>query len=346
MIIAAALIEGVTFFALDHHPRSRSCSVIAGTAAAATRRCRRRRWTSACDSARSTGPGPTSGTRSTKSRRPRVVSICPSGARVFSMSRQSKLVLVVRAHRPSASPGSAPAAGSLAQRDPRPRPATPAEDAETATLEGGHAGTDRSTRSKLEADAGDLDPGRLRRAARRPGPVRLEAAARGPAQREQHLEHVLHETERARNESEANLAEHRKQMARAADEVRGILDKARQDAQATGRADRQAGPGRGRGGQAAGSARHRAGPRPGPGRNLAEDRRHGRLGRRQGPLQGTDRHRASPLARRRHQGAAGRAGVQRARRESADDRRERRRLQSSLGSRTRPPSSPAAMPRP
>jgi F-type H+-transporting ATPase subunit b len=51
--------------------------------------------------------------------------------------------------------------------------------------------------------------------------------------REQHLEHVLLETERARNESEANLAEHRRLMARAADEVRGILDKSRQEAQAT-----------------------------------------------------------------------------------------------------------------
>jgi F-type H+-transporting ATPase subunit b len=51
--------------------------------------------------------------------------------------------------------------------------------------------------------------------------------------REQHLEHVLLETERARNESEANLAEHRKLMARAGDEVRGILDKARQEAQET-----------------------------------------------------------------------------------------------------------------
>jgi F-type H+-transporting ATPase subunit b len=50
--------------------------------------------------------------------------------------------------------------------------------------------------------------------------------------REKHLEHVLTETERARNESEANLAEHRKMMARAADEVRGIMDKARQEAQA------------------------------------------------------------------------------------------------------------------
>jgi F-type H+-transporting ATPase subunit b len=50
--------------------------------------------------------------------------------------------------------------------------------------------------------------------------------------REQHLEHVLLETERARNQSESLLAEHRKQMARAAEEVRGILDKARQEAQA------------------------------------------------------------------------------------------------------------------
>jgi F-type H+-transporting ATPase subunit b len=52
--------------------------------------------------------------------------------------------------------------------------------------------------------------------------------------REQHLEHVLLETERARNESEANLAEHRKLMARAGDEVRAIMEKARKEAEATG----------------------------------------------------------------------------------------------------------------
>ena len=52
-------------------------------------------------------------------------------------------------------------------------------------------------------------------------------------QREHHLQHVLEETERARNESEGLLAEHRRQMTRAADEVRTILDKARQDAQAS-----------------------------------------------------------------------------------------------------------------
>ncbi len=50
--------------------------------------------------------------------------------------------------------------------------------------------------------------------------------------REKHLEHVLLETERARNESEAALVEHRRLMAKAGDEVRAILDKARQEAQA------------------------------------------------------------------------------------------------------------------
>ena len=50
--------------------------------------------------------------------------------------------------------------------------------------------------------------------------------------RESHLEKVLQDTERARNESESLMAEHRKQMARAADEVRALIEKARQDAQA------------------------------------------------------------------------------------------------------------------
>jgi F-type H+-transporting ATPase subunit b len=50
--------------------------------------------------------------------------------------------------------------------------------------------------------------------------------------REAHLEHVLQETERARNESESLMADHRKVMARASEEVRGILDKARTEAQA------------------------------------------------------------------------------------------------------------------
>jgi F-type H+-transporting ATPase subunit b len=53
-------------------------------------------------------------------------------------------------------------------------------------------------------------------------------------EREKHLEHVLHETERARNDSERLLSEHRKQMAHAADEVRTLLEQARNDAQRTG----------------------------------------------------------------------------------------------------------------
>lgn len=51
-------------------------------------------------------------------------------------------------------------------------------------------------------------------------------------QREEHLEHCLLETERARNESEQLLAQHRQQMAQAADQVRALLDEARREAQA------------------------------------------------------------------------------------------------------------------
>jgi len=53
-------------------------------------------------------------------------------------------------------------------------------------------------------------------------------------QREEHLEHVLLETERARNESEQLLAEHRRQMAEAAANARSILEEARNQARATG----------------------------------------------------------------------------------------------------------------
>jgi F-type H+-transporting ATPase subunit b len=51
--------------------------------------------------------------------------------------------------------------------------------------------------------------------------------------RESHLEKVLQDTERARNESETLMAEYRKQLARASDEVRALIEKARLDAQAT-----------------------------------------------------------------------------------------------------------------
>jgi F-type H+-transporting ATPase subunit b len=52
-------------------------------------------------------------------------------------------------------------------------------------------------------------------------------------QREEHLEHCLLETERARNESEQLLAEHHRQLAAAADQVRALIEEARRDAQAT-----------------------------------------------------------------------------------------------------------------
>jgi F-type H+-transporting ATPase subunit b len=53
-------------------------------------------------------------------------------------------------------------------------------------------------------------------------------------QREEHLEHVLHETERARNESEKLLAEHRSRLAAAEEQIRSLLDEGRKSAQAAG----------------------------------------------------------------------------------------------------------------
>ncbi|MGE3817800.1 MAG: F0F1 ATP synthase subunit B [Isosphaeraceae bacterium] len=53
-------------------------------------------------------------------------------------------------------------------------------------------------------------------------------------QREEHLEHVLHETERARNESEALLAEHRRQLAAAEDQIRTMIEEGKKSAQAAG----------------------------------------------------------------------------------------------------------------
>ena len=51
--------------------------------------------------------------------------------------------------------------------------------------------------------------------------------------REHAIEHSLEQAELARAEGERMLAEHRNQMAQAADEVRKILEEARRDAQAT-----------------------------------------------------------------------------------------------------------------
>jgi F-type H+-transporting ATPase subunit b len=52
-------------------------------------------------------------------------------------------------------------------------------------------------------------------------------------QREEHLEHCLLQTEKARNESEQLLAEHRRLMAQADDRVRALIDKAQKDAHST-----------------------------------------------------------------------------------------------------------------
>lgn len=50
-------------------------------------------------------------------------------------------------------------------------------------------------------------------------------------EREAHLQQVLHDSERARNEAEAMAANHRKQLAGAADEVRSLIEQARKEAQ-------------------------------------------------------------------------------------------------------------------
>jgi F-type H+-transporting ATPase subunit b len=51
--------------------------------------------------------------------------------------------------------------------------------------------------------------------------------------REEHLEHTLEATEHARLEAEKLLAEHRNQMAQAAEQVRALIEKAHKDAEAT-----------------------------------------------------------------------------------------------------------------
>lgn len=51
--------------------------------------------------------------------------------------------------------------------------------------------------------------------------------------REEHIEHCLFEAERARNEAERLMAENAKNMARAAEQVRALLDEAKHNAEAT-----------------------------------------------------------------------------------------------------------------
>jgi F-type H+-transporting ATPase subunit b len=52
-------------------------------------------------------------------------------------------------------------------------------------------------------------------------------------EREAHLEHVLLDSERARNEAEALVAQHRRELAQAADQVRALMEQARKEAQAS-----------------------------------------------------------------------------------------------------------------
>jgi F-type H+-transporting ATPase subunit b len=52
-------------------------------------------------------------------------------------------------------------------------------------------------------------------------------------EREAHLEHVLLDSERARNEAEALVAQHRRELAQASDQVRALLDQARKEGQAS-----------------------------------------------------------------------------------------------------------------
>jgi F-type H+-transporting ATPase subunit b len=50
-------------------------------------------------------------------------------------------------------------------------------------------------------------------------------------ERETHLQNVLLDSEKARNEAEAIAAEHRKKLAQASDEIRAMIDEARKEAQ-------------------------------------------------------------------------------------------------------------------
>jgi F-type H+-transporting ATPase subunit b len=50
-------------------------------------------------------------------------------------------------------------------------------------------------------------------------------------EREAHLEQVLLDSERARNEAEALAAQHRREMSQAADQVRALIEEARKEAQ-------------------------------------------------------------------------------------------------------------------
>ena len=128
-------------------------------------------------------------------------------------------------------------------------------------------------------------------------------------QREEHLEHCLLQTEKARNESEQLLAEHRRLLAQADERIKAMLDKAHKDAQAT--ADeivRQA--------QAeAGAARDRAQREIATARDQALAEIWGQTADIAVSVAGRvltkelERRRASAAARPGHQGASRRAGL-------------------------------------
>ena len=188
-------------------------------------------------------------------------------------------------------------------RRPRPRGATPSpvtrapKRTPTSSSRSPRWPSGRSSSSSCSCSCSASSPG-----------GRLSKALH---QREEHMEHVLLDAERARNESERLLAEHRKQMAAAADQVRALIDEARRDAQAT--ADEIIRKAQAEAEAVAGSrrARDRPRPRPGAGRDLDQDRRPGRLGRRPGPGPGAERVRPPPPGRDGDGRAAGEPGGQR-----------------------------------
>ena len=157
---------------------------------------------------------------------------------------------------------------------------------------------------EARADPGDLDPGRLRRACWSSWPSSPGSRCWMPCTSEKSTSSTC-----CTRPSGPGTKARGSCRAPQADGPRGRrgAQPARQGAArrpGDGRADRQAGPGRGRAAKQRAPARHRRRPRPGPGRDLGEDRRHGRLGRRPGALQRAHRDRSSPAARRRDQRAA------------------------------------------
>jgi F-type H+-transporting ATPase subunit b len=128
-----------------------------------------------------------------------------------------------------------PARRALAAQDPAaPKPAE-AEHAPSASPATGHAGHDEGPPNIL---SGDVVLGISTLVVFLLLLLVLGKFAWGPLvkalhDREEQLEHAVHETERARHDAERLLAEHRSQMAQANDQVRALIEEARRDAEAT-----------------------------------------------------------------------------------------------------------------